>query len=80
MSRAELTFLKRGYKRDRDRMENFYTTVKIHKTPHTLKPIVATRGTVLSNLSKWLDYKLKKLLPFMTTYIKDSNDLRQKLK
>ena len=80
MSRAELTFLRRGYKRDRGRIAKFYTTVKIHKNPHTLRPIVATCGTVLSNLSKWLDYKLKKLLPFMTTYIKDSNDLRQKLK
>ena len=61
-------------------MAKFYTTVKMHKSPHTLRPIVATCGTVLSNLSKWLDYKLKKLLPFITTYIKDSTALRQKLK
>ena len=80
MSRAELTFLRRGYKRDRGRMAKFYTMVKMHKDPHELRPIVATCGTVLSNLSKWLDYKLKKLLPFITTYIKDSNDLRRKLK
>ena len=80
MSRAEHTFLKRGLKRDRGRMAKFYTTVKVHKNPHTLRPIVATCGTALSNLSKWLDYKLKKLLPFITAYIKDSNDFRQKLK
>ena len=70
LSVAECTFLRRGYKRDRHGMARFYTLIKVHKNPHTFRPIVATCGTVLLILSSWLDYKLKQLLPFVETYIK----------
>ena len=36
-------------------------------------------GTFILVLSRWLDYKLKKLLPFISTYIKDSRDFEIKL-
>ena len=47
MSEAEYTFLKRGLKRDKRGIAKFYSLVKIHKNPHSLRPIVATCGTAL---------------------------------
>ena len=79
MSKAEWTYLKRGLKKFRGKMARFYMTAKVHKCPVKYRPIVATCGTALSALSKWLDYKLKQLVPFIDTYIKDSNDFRAKL-
>ena len=73
----EYTYLKRGLKRDRGRIGRFYTMVKLHKNkegpiPHPFRPIVATCGTALAILSKWLDYKLQQLTPTILTYIKDT--------
>ena len=87
---AEYTFLKRGLKRDRKNFGRFYTTPKIHKEvereiphpqlPHPLRPIVATCGTALANLSKWVDYKLQQLKPHILTYIKDSDEFLRYVK
>ena len=62
-----------------NKLAKLYTTIKVHKNPHTLRPIVSQCGTVISVLSSWLDYKLKKLLAFVSTYIKDSRDFKRKL-
>ena len=80
MSDAEYIYLKRALKKYSGKMFWFYMTVKVHKNPIKYRPIVATCGTALSGLSKWLDYKLKQLLTHISTYIKDSNELREKLK
>ena len=40
---------------------------------------MAQCGTVISVLSSWPDYKLKKLLTFISTHIKDSRDFKVKL-
>ena len=79
LTKAEYTYLKRGLKQNKNKLAKFYTTIKVHKNPHTLRPIVAQCGTVISVLSSWLDYKLKKLLPFVSTYIKDSRDFKIRL-
>ena len=71
--------MKRGLKRDRKGIAKFYNLVNILKNPHSLRPIVATCGTAISILSRWLDYKLKQLLPFIETYIKNSSKPRHKL-
>ena len=42
--------------------------------PHLLRKIVATCGTALANLSKWVDYKLQQMKPDILTYIKDSDE------
>ena len=70
LTKAEYTYLKRGLKKNKSKLAKFYTTIKVHKNPPTLRPIVAQCGTVILVLSSWLDYKLKKLLPFVSTYIK----------
>ena len=54
-------------------------TIKVHKDPYKFRPIVATCGTVLSALSSWLDYKLQQLKPYISTYIKDSDDFRKQV-
>ena len=79
LSVAEHTCLRRGCKRDRHGMACFYMLTKVHKNPHTFRPVVATCGTVLLILSSWLDYKLKQLLPFVEACTRNSSDLRSKM-
>ena len=55
-------------------------SANVHKSPWKLRPIVCCAGTVLNCLSRWLDYWFQKLKPSITTYIKDSARLLQKLK
>ena len=78
LTKAVYTYFKRGLKKNK-KMAKFYTTIKVHKNPPTLRPIVAQCGTVILVLSSWLDYKLKKLSPFISTYMKDSRDFKVKL-
>ena len=79
LSKAEHTYLKRGLKRDRGKFSRFYTTIKMHKVPHKFRPIVAQCGTAIASVSSWLHYKLKKLLPFVPTYIKNTRDFHGRL-
>jgi len=80
LSKAEATYLKRGLRKNRGKMARFYTTIKMHKDPYKFRPIVSTCGTALAILSKWLDYKLQQLKPFISTFIKDSDDFLTRLK
>ena len=66
-------------KKNKSKLAKFYTTIKVHKNLLTLRPIVRQCGTVISLLSSWLDYNLKKLLPFILIYIKDSRYFKIKL-
>ena len=66
-------------------MARFYTTIKIHKriegkVPHPFRPIVATCGTALAVLSKWLDYKLQQLKSHILTYVRDSDEFSRYIK
>ena len=79
LTKAEHTYFKRGLKENKNKLAKFYTTIKVHKNPPTLRPIVAECGTVILVRSSWLGYKLKKLLSFISTYIKDSRDFKVKL-
>ena len=79
LSKAEHTYLRRGIKKYRGKLARFYMTIKVHKDPYKFRPIVATCGTVLSALSSWLDYKLQQLKPYISTYIKDSDDFRKQV-
>ena len=79
LPKAEYTYLKRGLKRDRGKFSRFYVTIKMHKDPHRFRPIVAQCGTAIASVSSWLHYKLKKLLPFVPTYIKNTRDFHERL-
>jgi hypothetical protein len=67
----EVTYFERGLKQDH-RIPLFYILFKIHKTPWTTRPVVSCCGSFLNLFSKWLDEKMKLLLPLSTTYIRDS--------
>ena len=51
LTKAEYTYLKRGSKKNERKLAKFYTTIKVHKNPPTLRPIVAQCGTIIPVLS-----------------------------
>ena len=55
-------------------------SLKAHKNPWKMRPIVCCAGTAMNNLSRWLDYWLQKLKPLIPTYLRDSNHLLDQLK
>lgn len=55
-------------------------SLKAHKTPWKMRPIVCCVGTFMNCLSCWLDYHLQKLKHLIPTYIKDSKELLSRLK
>ncbi len=71
---AEQTFFKRSLQLHH-RIPLFYGIPKVHKTPTTLCPVVSTINSLLSVFSTWLDYQMKKLLPFIKSYLKNSKEV-----
>ena len=43
-------------------------TAKVHKPKLKFRPVVATCGTILHGISKWVDYHLQKLMHLIPTY------------
>ena len=80
LSYAEWDFLHKAVFKYPSKLARFRMSLKAHKTPWKMRPIVCCAGTLMNCLSKWLDYWLQKLRPHVSTYIKDSNDLINKLK
>jgi len=79
LSSAEFHFLWESMHKYADNMARFRMSLKAHKTPWKMRPIVCCAGTALNNLSRWLDYWLQKLKPFIPTYIRDSTQLLEQL-
>ena len=74
-SSAEETFLARAGRRNPDKLARFRMSAKIHKVPWKCRPIVCCVGTVMNDVSKWLDYWLQKLKCHVPTYVKDSQQV-----
>jgi hypothetical protein len=55
-------------------------SLKAHKTPWKMRPIVCCVGTFMNAWSKWLDYYLQKLKIFVPTYVKDTSQVLQDLR
>ena len=72
---AEDDYLQEACSKYKDKVARFRMSLKAHKDPWKMRPIVCCVGTFMNCLSKWLDYHLQKLKPFVPTYIKDSNHL-----
>ena len=72
---AEHTFLLESTHRFSKNMAKFRMSLKAHKTPWKMRPIVCCAGTSLNNLSRWLDYWLQQLKFLVPTYLKNSTDL-----
>jgi hypothetical protein len=59
----------------------FYGMPKVHKTPMKLQPVVSCINSFNSIFSKWLNFKMKTLLPLIPSYIKkNSFELIKELK
>ncbi len=74
-----LTFFRRSLNQHGCNVAKFRATIKVHKNPPTTRPIVATCGTFLGSVSKWLDYQLQLLMQFLPWCIKDSKSFRDEL-
>ena len=55
-----------------NKLAKFRMSMKVHKSPWKTRPIVCCVGTWMNNWSKWLDYYLRKLTPFIPTYTRDT--------
>jgi len=75
LSKAERTYLHQAIESSPRQFARFRMSLKAHKTPWKMRPIVCCAGTFMNNLSCWLDYWLQKLKGFVPTYIQDSNHL-----
>ena len=80
ISNAEADYLNRAMKKYPDKLARFRMTMKVHKHPWKMRPIVCCAGTFMNAWSKWLDYWLQKLKPFVPTYTRDSQQLLDELK
>ena len=77
---AEEHFLYESSRRYKLKWARFRLTIKVHKDPWKTRPVVCCAGTLLNQLSKWLDFWLQKLRSFVPSYIKNSDELIEKLK
>jgi hypothetical protein len=78
LTKPELTYFQRSLS-NFHRIPLFYGLPKVHKSPVTLRPVVSTTNSLLV-FSTWLDYKMKDLLPFVKSYIKNSTAISNDLK
>jgi hypothetical protein len=62
------------------KMPVFYGLPKVHKSPMALCPVISTCGSLLSIFFTWLDFKMKELLPFIKSYLKNSSSVIADLK
>jgi len=79
LPQPERTFFQRSFHLHH-RIPIFYGLPKVHKEPFQLRPVVSSIGSFLSIFSTWLDYKMKSLLPFVKTHLKNSTTVIQETK
>jgi hypothetical protein len=70
-NKAEQTYLLRA-SRTRKRIHHLYGIPKLHKDPVKWRPIVSFVNGVTEAASKWLDHHMRLLLPYISTYLRDS--------
>jgi len=71
LSKSEWIYFERNLQLHH-RLPVFYGLPKVHKNPVTLRPVVGGINSLLAVFSNWLDYKLKDLLPYVKSFVKDS--------
>ena len=79
LTKAESTYFQHNI-HSYHRTPIFYGLPKVHKTPVTLRPVVSGSNSFLGIFSTWLDFKMKLLLPFVKSFIKNSAMVIQDLK
>jgi hypothetical protein len=70
-SKAEHTYLSRA-SLTKKRLHHLYGIPKLHKDPLKWHPIVTCVNGVTEEASKWLDHHMRRLLPYIYTYLRDS--------
>ena len=78
LEKAEQTYFQR-FMSLKHRVAQFYITAKVQKNPWKSRPIVSTSGSLMSYVSKWVDYKIKDLAKLSPTYIKNSKQVKREL-
>jgi len=79
LSQAEVDYFKRsvtGFHRN----PIFYGMPKVHKSPLSFRPVVSCVNSFPSIFSTWLDFRMKQLLQFIPSYVKNSNSLISELR
>jgi hypothetical protein len=79
LSKSEILYFNRSLQ-EQHRLPIFYGLPKVHKTPMSLRPVVSSSSSLLSVFSNWLDFRMKELLPFVQSYLKNSTTVIQDLK
>lgn len=73
LNHAEETYFSRSIAEEPIRRPpQFYILPKVHKTPWKTRPVVSCVGSFNEIASKWLDYKLSKVVKLCPSHIKDS--------
>jgi hypothetical protein len=81
LNHAEETYFSRSITEEPIRRPpQFYILPKVHKTPWKTRPVVNCVGSFNEIASKWLDYKLAKVVKLCPSYIKDSYQVLADLK
>lgn len=75
IAEGELIFLRRCKNKATRKCSRFYLTIKMHKQPWKMRPVVSTCGTYLHSLSRWADFHLQQLTSLVPTYLRDSHQL-----
>jgi hypothetical protein len=79
LSPWEQDYFERSYNLEH-RMPQFYILAKVHKKPWSTRPVVSCVGSFNEIFSKWIDDKMKLLLPLTTTYLRDSNQVLNEIR
>jgi hypothetical protein len=78
---AERNYFSRSFREKRlRRPPQFYLLPKVHKTPMKTRPVVSCVGSFNEIASKWLDYKLAKVVHLCPSYTKDSYQILDEIK
>ena len=82
LTEAERTFFSRGYEK-MHRIPQLYGNPKVHKKwslQVPLRPVNSQVGSFSAVASKYVDYYLKKLIPFVPGHVKSSLEVIKRLK
>jgi len=74
LTKPEINFFTRSFN-ESHRTPIFYGIPKVHRTPMQLRPVVSCVNSFPSIFSSWLDFRMKELLHWIPSYIKNSTEL-----
>ena len=69
----------KGLKNPSPRAPQFYMSPKIHKEVNPGRPVVSSINCHTTNISKYVDYHLRRIVKQIPSYVKDTNDFINKI-